>query len=230
MHGAIFYLNHEGLCTCQYYGSDERQYTSRIEYLTLEPFGRPSKISDFIPLNGYFQEFCKRLIGYFQANIVILVQKSKNLNKKENVMTERRIDYTERKIDFKMCKAAADNNVAKMKLLKSQGANFNAPGLTYCSPMHEAARNNAIGAMKWLKSQGADINEVDTTNHTSMHQAALGNAIETMKWLKENGVEIDIRGDDGATPMQVAVAGNWHGSSRLAECPGSGYQYTGYGW
>ena len=25
-----------------------------------EPFAKPSKISDFILLNGYFQEFCKR--------------------------------------------------------------------------------------------------------------------------------------------------------------------------
>ena len=104
----------------------------------------------------------------------------------------------------------------RVKSLVKQGADINAQGFEWLTPLHLAAQKGNVDAVKFLLENGADINKVTQyQKRTPLFLAAVKYQIEAAKTLLEAGSDINQTDGQGWTPLHWIVAESRASSNNL---------------
>lgn len=109
-----------------------------------------------------------------------------------------------RKSRFKILKAAADGNLARVQECVETGADINSEEKG-SFPLLTAATNGRFEVCEYLLAQGADVNKQSgKRSTTALHAAVMRNDADVVQLLISHGALTSIRDTSGETPVFLA--------------------------
>jgi ankyrin repeat protein len=105
-----------------------------------------------------------------------------------------------------IARAAADNDIPKVRLLVSQGHNVNEVDENARTGLHVAAINGNLTIVAILIKGGAKLDISDKLGNVPAHYAAERNQIETLRLLLDAGAAVDLQNKNGMTPLMLGAS------------------------
>ena len=126
-----------------------------------------------------------------------------------------RVDSRNKYGETALMLAAANGDLALVKLLVDRGAKINLSGW---NPLTYAAWRGQTEVVKFLLDKGADIDAAGPSGVTALMMAARGGYFDTVKLLLWEVADPNIKSDSGATALEWALkAGNTDIASLLKQ-------------
>jgi ankyrin repeat protein len=105
-----------------------------------------------------------------------------------------------------IARAAADNDIPKVRSLLSAGNNANQVDENNRTGLHAAAINGNLTIAAILIKAGAKLDIPDNLGNFPAHYAAERNQIETLKLLLDAGAAVDPQNKNGMTPLMLGAS------------------------
>ncbi|NIP28611.1 MAG: hypothetical protein GWN67_28130 [Phycisphaerae bacterium] len=127
-------------------------------------------------------------------------------NKKQNInKSSQQNSVPENGLLQNLHKAAAQNNIKKIKLLLSDGADVNLKDNDGYTPLFYAIWQRNVDMANLFISHRAEVNLFDETNSTPLHYAVWSADMDMIKLLVEKGADINAGDRKDKTPLQYAI-------------------------
>jgi ankyrin repeat protein len=105
-----------------------------------------------------------------------------------------------------IARAAADNDIPRVRELVSQGRNVNEVDENARTGLHAAAINGNLAIAAILIKAGAKLDIPDNLGNVPTHYAAERNQIETLRLLLDAGAAVDPQNKNGMTPLMLGAS------------------------